>query len=60
MVYISVVLVGRFVNQRNRRNEECSEDQRIIENEETDFDSGDTEIAGTMNVIMFKFKKITM
>ena len=55
-----MVLVGRFVNQRNRRNEECSEDQRIIENEETDFDSGDTEIAGTMNVIMFKLKKITM
>ena len=53
VVYIGVVLVGRFVNQRNRRNRESSEDQSgIIENEERDVDSGDVEIPGRMQPMM--------
>ena len=50
VVYIGVVLVGRFVNQRNLRN---LEDQHgIIENEERDVDSGDVEIPGRMHAMM--------
>ena len=53
VVYIGVVLVGRLVNQRNRRNMESSEDQSgIIENEERDVDSGDVEIPGRMQPMM--------
>lgn len=47
VVYIGVVLVGRFVNQRNRRNMESSEDRSdIIEHEERNVDNGDVEILG--------------
>ena len=54
VVYIGVVLVGRFVNQRTRRNMESSEDQSgIIENEERDIDSGNVEIPGKLHAMMF-------
>ena len=46
VVYIGVVLVGRFVNQRNLRN---LEDQHgIIENEERDVDVGEDNLPGTI------------
>ena len=51
VVYIGVVLVGRFVNQRNLRNQnvESLEDQHgIIENEERDVDVGEDNLRGTI------------
>ena len=51
VVYIGVVLVGRFVNQRNLRNQnvESLEDQHgIIENEERDVDVGEDNLPGTI------------
>ena len=51
VVYIGVVLVGRFVNQRNLRNQnvESLEDQHgIIENEERDVDVGEDNLSGTI------------
>ena len=51
VVYIGVVLVGRFVNQRNLRNRnvESLEDQHgIIENEERDVDIREDNLPGTI------------
>ena len=51
VVYIGVVLVGRFFNQRNLRNQnvESLEDQHgIIENEERDVDVGEDNLPGTI------------